>query len=308
MFVIKNYVTTGGTVACALAIGYLMQYGSPAQSEDAQAAEALASANQSSVIAGLEGIVLTSSLPAAEATADIKTPQRALQPNRSAPSDLANCSLSARARAVPGAAARLSIKAPCHQDERIEIHHSGLTVTQRTDKNGALDLTIPALSEYAIFLISVDDQTGTVATTHIPDLANYNRIALQWQGETDLQIHALEFGASYGTAGHVSSDSNAQGAGNVMHLGQGAFGDAQNIEVYSFPVGETNQTGSIELTVEAEVTAANCGRDLAVQSLELRGDRRLRSRDLSLPMPDCAQAGEFLVLNNLLQDLTIAAN
>ncbi|WP_108860566.1 hypothetical protein [Ruegeria sp. Alg231-54] len=308
MFVIKNYVTTGGTVACALAIGYLMQNGSPAQSDGAQAPVTVAAANQSSVIAGLEGIVLTSSLPAADATTDIKASRRALQPARSTPSDQKSCTLSARAKSVPGAAARLTVKAPCHGNERIEIHHSGLTVTQRTDKNGALDLTIPALSEYAIFLISVDDQTGTVATTHIPDLANYNRIALQWQGETDLQIHALEFGASYGTAGHVSSNPDAKGAGKVVHLGQQAFGDAQNIEIYSFPAGETSQTGSIELTVEAEVTEANCGRDLAVQSLELRGDRRLRSRDLTLPMPDCTQAGDFLVLNNLLQDLTIAAN
>ncbi|CUH45183.1 hypothetical protein [Ruegeria atlantica] len=308
MFVIKNYVTTGGTVACALAIGYLMQNGSPAQSDGAQAPVTVAAANQSSVIAGLEGIVLTSSPPAADATTDIKASRSALQPSRSAPSDQTNCALSARAKAIPGAAARLTVKAPCHGNERIEIHHSGLTVTQRTDKNGALDLTIPALSEYAIFLISVDDQTGTVATTHIPDLANYNRIALQWQGETDLQIHALEFGASYGTAGHVSSDPDAKGAGKVVHLGQQAFGDAQNIEIYSFPAGETSQAGSIELTVEAEVTEANCGRDLAVQSLELRGDRRLRSRDLTLPMPDCTQAGDFLVLNNLLQDLTIAAN
>ncbi|WP_174822569.1 hypothetical protein [Ruegeria atlantica] len=308
MFVIKNYVTTGGTVACALAIGYLMQYGSPAQPDGAQASESVATANQSSVIAGLEGIVLTSSLPADEKTTDIETSQRALRPNRSTSSDRANCALSARAKAVSGAAAHLTVKAPCHGDERIEIHHSGLTVTQRTDKNGALDLTIPALSEYAIFLISVNDQTGTVATTHIPDLANYNRIALQWQGETDLQIHALEFGASYGTAGHVSSDPDTQGTGNVTHLGHAAFGDAQNIEIYSFPADAANQTGTIELTVEAEVTKANCGRDLAVHSLELREDRRLRSRDLTLPMPDCAQVGDFLVLNNLLQDLTIAAN
>ncbi|MCG7520466.1 hypothetical protein [Ruegeria sp. Ofav3-42] len=307
MFVIKNYVTTGGTVACALAIGYLMQNGTPAQPDDAQAHSEVNS-SQSTVIAGLEDIVLTSSTPALDKSNSSQPLQRTLQSSRSAPSDQAKCALSARARAVPGAAARLTVKAPCHTNERIEIHHSGLTVTQKTDENGKLDLTIPALSEYAIFLISVDDQTGTVATTHIPDLADYTRIALQWQGDTDLQIHALEFGASYGGTGHVSSDPATQGAGNVMHLGHSGFGDAQNIEVYSFPAGEISQTGSVELTVEAEVTDVNCGRDLNVQTLELRGDRRLRSRDLTLTLPDCAQSGEFLVLNNLLQDLTIAAN
>ncbi|WP_037315374.1 hypothetical protein [Ruegeria halocynthiae] len=308
MFVIKNYVTTGGTVACALAIGYLMQNGTPAH-RDAQADETVVTTTgQASVISGLQGIVLTSSPSALDENSDVETLQRPPRPGRSTPSDRADCSLSARAMAVPGAAARLKIKAPCHKDERIEVHHSGLTVSQRTDSTGALDLTIPALSEYAIFLISLDDQQGTVATTHIPDMDQYNRIALQWQGDTDLQIHALEFGATYGGNGHVSADPDTQGAGNVVHLGQPGFTDAQNIEVYSFPIGQPHQAGSVELTVEAEVTPENCGHDLNVQSLELRGDRKLRSRDLTLTLPGCSQTGEFLVLNNLFQDLTIAAN
>ncbi|WP_170761098.1 hypothetical protein [Ruegeria lacuscaerulensis] len=309
MFVIKNYVTTGGTVACALAIGYLMQNGTPAQRDGAQAPEGVATAMaQASVITGLEGIVLTSSPPAHDANADTEPSQRTLRSSRSSPSDRAGCSLSARARAVPGAAARLFIKAPCHGNERIEVHHSGLTVTQRTDANGTLDLTIPALSEYAIFLISLEDQKGTVATTHIPDMAHYSRVALQWQGDTDLQIHALEFGANYGGKGHVSADPETRGTGSVVHLGQSGLSDARNVEVYSFPATQAHEAGSIALTVEAEVTAENCGRDLNMQSLELRGDRQLRSRDITLSLPECSRTGEFLVLNNLFQDLTIAAN
>lgn len=307
MFVIKNYVTTGGTVACALAIGYLMQNGFPAWSTDVQGTE-LAAADQSAGIPGLEDIVLTSSTPAQGTDRTIPSTQRVETRSRSTPSDHADCSLSARARAVPGAAARLIVKAPCYGNERIEVHHSGLTVTQQTDANGTLDLTIPALSEYAIFLISLDDQKGTVATTHVPDIGQYARVVLQWQGTTELQIHALEFGASYGDAGHVSAQSDSQGAGSVVQLTQPTFSDARNLEIYSFPAAQSDQSGSIELTVEAEVTAENCGTDLHVQSLELREDRKLRPRELTLNFPDCSKTGEFLVLNNLFQNLTIAAN
>ncbi|WP_170326172.1 hypothetical protein [Ruegeria arenilitoris] len=307
MFVIKNYVTTGGTVVCALAIGYLMQNGFPAGPNGSQNPEVVSTA-QNAVVPGLEDIVLTSSTPAPATDQITSSTKRTLNPSRSSPSDRAECGLSARARAVPGAAARLIVKAPCHGNERIEVHHSGLTVTQETDANGTLDLTIPALSEYAIFLISLDDQKGTVATTHIPDIGQYSRVALQWQGETELQIHALEFGASYGDAGHVSAESGTRGAGSVVHLAQPTFHDARNVEVYSFPAAQSQQSGSIALTVEAEVTEANCGQDLNVQSLELQYDRSLRSRDLTLSFPDCSRTGEFLVLNNLLQDLTIAAN
>jgi hypothetical protein len=307
LFVIKNYVTTGGTVVCALAIGYLMQNGIPAGPNGSQDLEAVTTA-QNAGVSGLQDIVLTSSSPAPKTGQIASSTQRSLKPSRSTPSDRAECGLSARASAVPGAAARLIVKAPCHGNERIEVHHSGLTVTQETDANGTLDLTIPALSEYAIFLISLEDQKGTVATTHIPDIGQYSRVALQWQGETDLQIHALEFGASYGDAGHVSAGADTQGTGNVVHLAQPEFRDARNVEVYSFPAAQSHQSGSIELTVEAEVTAANCGQDLSVQSLEFREDQRLRSRDLTLSFPDCSRTGEFLVLNNLFQNLTIAAN
>ncbi len=305
MFVVRNYVTMCGTVACALAIGYLMQNGSAAQPNEAQDTASLT--NQNSVLAGLDSIVLTSASPN---DADSGQKTVTVEPTRAEPQAREphqNCNLTARAIAVPGAQARLSIKSPCQSNARVNIHHSGLTVTQITDENGALNVTIPALSEYAIFLISFPDQSGTVATTHVPDINQFDRVALQWQGDAALQIHALEFGANYGGDGHVWADSTTAGAGSVVSLGHTGLVDANNIEIYSFPAGQSQQSGTIDLTVEAEVTETNCGRDLNVQSIELRADNRLRSRDLSLAVPDCTQTGEFLVLNNLLSDLTIAA-
>lgn len=305
MFVIKNYVTTGGTVACALAIGYLMQSGTARQPASEPGAERVASVSaQSAGLSGLEAVVLTSSSPTA-VRSDI-APDSSLTP-RAQPRFSSNCDLTARASAVSGANARLRIKAPCHADQPIEVHHSGLVFSTRTDPLGRLDLTVPALAEYAIFLISLPDQKGTVATTHVPEIKDYNRIALQWRGETDLQLHALEFGVSYGEEGHVWSGSQAGGAGSVIHLGQGDSAQARNIEVYSFPSDAATEVGSIALSVEAEVTEANCGSDLSVQSLEWRADQRLRSRDLTLNMPGCDATGDFLVLNNLFTDLTIAA-
>lgn len=304
MFVVRNYVTMCGTVACALGIGYLMQNGPAAQQNRVQGGVDVASvADQSSILSGLDSIVLTS---ATVSDADPVTVTPAPRAVPTAPKT-SNCRISAHANAAPGAMAHLSLKAPCHKNERIEIHHSGLTVSQMTDASGALDMAIPALSEYAIFLFSFEDETGTVATTHVPEIAGFDRVVLQWQGDTELQIHALEFGASYGADGHVWDDASAEGAGKVMRLGQSGSGMTQNIEVYSFPASTSDQSGTIDLTVEAEVTDANCGHTLNVQSLELLSDRRLRSRDMSVTLPDCSRAGEFLVLNNLLSDLTIAA-
>ncbi len=305
MFVIKNYVTTGGTVACALAIGYLMQNDTALHPKADPVSDGVAVASaQSMGLVGLEGVVLTSASPS---QATIASVPRSSLPLAVQPRPSSNCNLSARATTIADANVRLRVKASCNAEEVVEIHHSGLIFSAMTDASGRLDIDVPALSEYAIFLISMEDQNGTVATTHVPELTQFERVALQWRGETDLQLHALEFGASYGEDGHVWSGAESGGAGSVTHLGFGETAQARNIEVYSFPTHSSEDSGAIELSVEAEVTEANCGQNLDVLSLQLRADQRLQTLETTLNIPDCDAVGDFLVLNNLFQDLTIAA-
>jgi hypothetical protein len=78
-------------------------------------------------------------------------------------------------------------------------------------------------------------------------------------------------------------------------------------EVYSFPRAASSRNGQVTLSVETEVTAENCGRDVSAQSLELRNGDTLRTRDMVLSVPNCSAIGDFLVLNNLVEDLKIAA-
>jgi hypothetical protein len=56
------------------------------------------------------------------------------------------------------------------------------------------------------------------------------------------------------------------------------------------------------------VTKINCGRDIQAQSLEMRDAGQLKSQNLSLSVPGCDAVGDFLVLNNLLEDLKVARN
>ncbi len=305
MSIARNFVTVGGTIACALGIGFMMQNGSSPSDNSHR----LASADpEAAVIAGLQGVVLTSSSPTETGNPQentLKTIGNAgIATNDPAPV----CSLVARAVAAPMASANLIVEAPCLAEQQVEIHHSGLTFTEMTDAEGRLDITIPALSEYAIFLVSFENHKGAVATTHVKDLGDYDRVALQWKGTTALQIHALEFGASYGEHGHVWADPNAQGLGQVVQLGNIGTPAAQAVEVYSVPTQKTTKSGTVELTVETEVTKTNCGREIVVHSLELRANQRLTSREMKVGMPDCSTAGEFLVLNNLFKDLKIASN
>ena len=209
---------------------------------------------------------------------------------------------------------RLTVTADCHPDERIAIHHNGMMFTEVTDTGGMVEVMVPALTEMAVFIAEFADGDGAVATTQVTSLPFYDRVVLQWADDVSFEIHAREFGAEYGSDGHVWS-----GAARDMTaaaLGQGGFltalGDADAFaprlaQVYTFPTATAAQSGTVDLTVETEITAANCGRMIEAQALELRADGDLRTRDLSLNMPGCEAIGDFLVLNNLMDDLKIAA-
>ena len=106
--------------------------------------------------------------------------------------------------------------------------------------------------------------------------------------------------------GALAGQAGEEG-GQVARLGDPTLANANLAEIYTFPKSRSKQGGTIALTVEAEVTEKNCGRDIAAQSIELRDADLPRTQDLVLSVPECSSVGDFLVLNNLIDDLKIAA-
>jgi len=328
----------GGTISCALAIGFFMQRGesasprnlAPALPPQVQQAvlEPIASANPDTATAGkvanqatTQNLVLVSSMeperipPALPKLAILSAvPVHASTDGIEFPMDpeMPRVGCDVNATATPGALAMvtLDISAPCFTNERVTVHHNGMMFTQVTDEAGHLLVDVPALSDRAVFIISFGDGKGTVALTSVPDLANYKRVVVQWSGKAGFEIHAREFGAAYGETGHVwsgAASDGKNGVGFVTRLGNSDTLAPQMAEIYTFPSEANSVSGIVALSVEAEVTQANCGRDISAQSLEFRDRSPLRTRDLVLTMPDCSALGDFLVLNNLVDNLKIAA-
>lgn len=209
---------------------------------------------------------------------------------------------------------RLTLSAPCMPDARFTLHHNGLMLSQVTDSNGESRLMVPALSESAVFIAAFSDGDGAMAMADVSELAQYDRAAVQWQGDTGIQVHAREFGAPYDSDGHVWSgharDLAAASGGTggfITRHGESSLDEALLAEVYSFPTGTIERSGAVALSVEAEVTRANCGRDVEAQAIQKIGQDRLEAQSLVLAMPDCSAVGDFLVLKNLLNDLKVAA-
>ncbi|MEM6304946.1 MAG: hypothetical protein AAF744_09505 [Pseudomonadota bacterium] len=332
----KGAITAVSALAVALGVGFIMQssdaaqqrYGGADVQEPAPGDAADGVTTSSSAILDVEDITLTSgaleedtaNLPAPEAEVIKASTPPQLEPpagpemtEQVAPEPA--CEMVANARPMAAAMVNLTLQAPCLPNERVAIHHNGMIFTQTTSDTGEIDISMPALAENAVFIVAFSNGEGAVAQTFMEEMKDFDRVVLQWKGDTGFEIHAREFGADYGAQGHIWRDAPGEMAdaitgqsGFITRMGDAAAPDALLAEVYTFPASASQRAGNVALSVEAEVTALNCGLEIEAQTLEVVGDGEMKTRNLTLAVPECDATGSFLVLNNLIQDLKVAAN
>ncbi|APX13158.1 hypothetical protein [Tateyamaria omphalii] len=329
---VKEIATGATTLAVAVGIGFVMQsgeaakarYGETARNVSAPVNSLFNGSENADVLLEVQEIELTSatdpvSVPVPQADSNVQrvsVPAATDMPDESDVLPQADgCAIVAGAQAGPAAMVDLSLTAPCAVNERLTVHHNGMMFTETTDANGNLNLTVPALTEQAVFIMAFSDGDGAVAQAIVSDVAQYERTTLQWRGRAGFELHAREFGADYGQDGHVWSgaDQNVPGMmrgdnGYVMRLGDTELTEPLIAEIYTYPSGHSVQSGTIDLSVEAEVTLDNCGIEVEAQSLEIMTDGTVKTQDLTLAVPGCDAVGSFLVLNNLVSDLKVASN
>ena len=317
----RSFMTAAVTFSVALSIGFVMQYGDAVASRFQPTQEPVMTLPQM-VMPQQSAMATTLSVPemvipyadeaAITLAALVDVPVPAPMAPLAAPEPV--CEVAMTADTLPLAMVAVSVVAPCQPNAAVTIHHQGMIFSQLTDETGRVDVVVPALAQEAFFIAAFAGGEGAVASTPVPDLANYDRAALQWQGIDAVQLHALEFGANYDSEGHVWAATSRDldfaappKAGFLTTLGDDRVINALMAEVYTFPTGKYNQDGTVALSVEAEVTAANCGRDISAQSIQLDSLQQPTAIDLTMTMPDCGAIGEFLVLKNMFKDLTLAA-
>lgn len=201
--------------------------------------------------------------------------------------------LDATARAM----LRVTLSAPCFPNERVVISHSGLTFATATDKAGDLELMLPALAAEARVDVRVGAEAVMSATHDVTGLDALSRVAVQWAGAKGFHLGAFENGAAFGTEGHVSAaqprDRTTSDGGFLTVLGDPAVDHPMLAEVYTAPV----TTRVDEVVIEAEVSAATCGRALDGTTLRMAPGAAVEREPLSFAMPGCDAVGDFLMLS-----------
>lgn len=329
----RRFITAGGTLACAAATGFVMQNGEALAAALGMADPQTGASAYSSASLGvlpIAGFAAPEPTPLAFARAAeplAESPKFAEPPTLAQPVAIpevaaqtvaapsADCDVTLSAEPEAAALVTLVMEAPCRADEQLTVAHAGLRFTDTVAEDGLYMVTIPALTEEARFSITFTNG-DTVTTRHMmPTVRDYDRVAIQWEGDSGLQLHALEFGARYGDSGHVWSGApqtslrgvRAQG-GFLMRLGNAAIQNAEIAEVYTFPSSRMARAGTIRVTVEAEVTEQNCGQEVGGVAFQPGADGSLQDTALTLAIPACDAVGDILVLKNLLRDLKVAGN
>ncbi|MEC7761148.1 MAG: hypothetical protein VX874_04445 [Pseudomonadota bacterium] len=212
---------------------------------------------------------------------------------------------------LPGALIYAELTSPCDAGAEVEFDHAGLKFTESLDDEGMLTVMVPAMTGDAAVSAMIEGHDDPVeASLVIEDVNDYDRIALVWQGGTGLQLHALENGAYYGEAGHVWAEepglparaTDGQG-GFVTVLGSTTGGYAA--DVYTYPLSMPTAPA---ISIEAQVLETTCAHAIVGEYLRSVPDGEPTATQVGMIVPDCEAVGEYLVLKNLPQDLTIARN
>ncbi len=309
----KRYGIAGATLATILLTGQVMQMSSSDNSAKIAEIQAMA------LPVEISDIKLTASGNGNEeplATALLSEGSNAQQPSQLSSPDAADaCAISMAAEPKAAALVSLTINAPCLPNERVVIHHNGMMFSEVTSETGAFEMTVPALAEAAVFMASFASGEGAVANATVDSLKFYDRVVVQTQGATGISLHAREYNAEYGQKGHVWSgqpgsiaDAATGHGGFIMQLGDAALQNPIVAEVYTFPTALAKDAGEVTMSVDIEITSANCALDIEAQTLQTTAGARLKVLDLDMSMPDCNAVGDFLVLKNLVNSLKVASN
>ena len=228
---------------------------------------------------------------------------------------VSGCDTVLSASREPAAIVALSVAAPCNGEQSFQVFHSGMRITANTDRQGNATVRIPALVPDAKFKVSFDNILKATTEIFVPELRQYDRAVLQWMTDNNMRLHALENGAQIGDPGHVWSasfhtaeDTRAGRNGFVVYLGDAEAEIPYQAEVYTFPEGQMNRDGGVDLLVGVTVTAANCGREVDAMTIQTSAGQTLTKIEMSAKMPACDQIGQVAMLQDKFSDLTIVSN
>lgn len=208
----------------------------------------------------------------------------------------AGCAPSLQVDELPGTLLKVMLSAPCHRSVPLRLTFNGLVADLTTGPHGDWETRLPQIGTSSQIAFDFGDVrlSQSVASRNPAQLQH---VILSWQGPQTFRVQAEMHGAA------ASPDA----ALSDTHLTRLGDGSGSGFEISSFPVGVGQNLGLVRLSVDATVTAGNCGKSVATTAYQSGFLSGLRRTEISYTMPDCASVGETVRLQNLFRDMRLAA-
>jgi len=307
----KRLAFAGGTFSAAMAIGFVMQNTDALAALDTSQDAPQVVVQTASLTPAVATPTQNLEAPALDVAADVEAPVTEVVVQAE---PAANCGVSLNLRPQPAAVLQGIVSAPCEANSRGTVHHEGMMFSFVTDAIGSAEFEVPALATSATVIIAFGSGEGAMAQRDVPSLSEYDRVVVQWRGETGASLHAFERGADYGDAGHVWSGAarNAtitamSDSGFLMQLGHVETSNPFKAEVYTFPSKRDDFATNVEVAVETEVLAQTCGREVEAQTIHVSPVNARLVHDLTLAMPECDAVGDYVVMAAPISALQFAS-
>ena len=155
------------------------------------------------------------------------------------------------------------VATPCRADQTVHFGYGEATILGRLDGGGRLELTLDLFAGAASPVeITFEDGVSREIPARANDLDKVEKIALIWRAPVDLDLHAFEYGATFGQPGHVwaqapssamaardQTATNKRGRGFISRA-DGGQGPGDKIEIYTFFRHPEQAAGLVSIAVD----------------------------------------------------------
>ncbi len=180
---------------------------------------------------------------------------------------------------LPAGRIQLAIQSACRLNEPVTLAYGDVTLARKLDGAGNATIFLDQIfgSAVGVTVRFVDGSSTQLLPVALPPTPNpISKVAIIWEKNVDLNLHALEAGAAIGKPGHVWSGGNTspqQAEAAVVETGRGAGWismaddgrvEGTKMEVYTFTHSPEQTSGVVAMAIEhasrgATATGDMCG-------------------------------------------------
>ena len=166
---------------------------------------------------------------------------------------------------MDGGLMRVQTTSVCRANQDVQLSYGGAVLIRRLDAAGRLDFTLDCFAgTRSELVVTFADGTRDVKAVTAKDLDKVSKTAVIWSAPVNLDLHAFEYSALPGKAGHVweRATSTHVAAREIALAGQRGRGYlstsddgrtlGDKLEVYTFLHHEKQTSGSIAIGLDYE--------------------------------------------------------